>query len=79
MNISESIKTKMQNFTHTIRYDNSSDEKIQMYREFIVGNVLSVLENTFPYFNKHASQELKDKVLKVFLRTIYHLSRHFIK
>lgn len=37
-----------------------------MYREFIVGNVLSVLENTFPYFNKYASQELKDKILKVF-------------
>ncbi|MEY8768511.1 HvfC/BufC family peptide modification chaperone [Francisella philomiragia] len=66
MNISESIKTKMQNFTHAIRYGNAGDEKIQMYREFIVGNVLSVLENTFPYFNKHASQELKDKILKVF-------------
>lgn len=66
MNMSESIKTKMQNFTHAIRYDNSSDDRIQMYREFIVGNVLSVLENTFPYFNKHASQELKDKILKVF-------------
>ena len=79
MNISESIKTKMQNFTHAIRYGNAGDEKIQMYREFIVGNVLSVLENTFPYFNKHASQELKDKILKVFLRTIYHLSQHFIK
>ncbi|WP_432772794.1 HvfC/BufC family peptide modification chaperone [Francisella salimarina] len=66
MNISESIKTKMQNFTHAIRYGSASDEKIQMYREFIVGNVSSVLENTFPYFNKHASQEIKDKILKVF-------------
>ncbi|MBK2142935.1 putative DNA-binding domain-containing protein, partial [Francisella tularensis] len=66
MNISESIKTKMQNFTHAIRYDDSSDDRVQMYREFIVGNVLSVLENTFPYFNKYASQELKDKILKVF-------------
>lgn len=79
MNISESIKTKMQNFTHAIRYDDSSDYRVQMYREFIVGNVLSVLENTFPYFNKYASQEIKDKILKFFLRTIYHLSQHFIK
>ncbi|ABK90105.1 putative DNA-binding domain-containing protein [Francisella tularensis subsp. novicida] len=66
MNISESIKTKMQNFTHAIRYDDSSDYRVQMYREFIVGNVLSVLENTFPYFNKYASQEIKDKILKFF-------------
>ena len=51
MNISESIKSKMQNFTHAIRYGSSTDDKIQMYREFIVGNISSVLENTFPYFN----------------------------
>ncbi|ASG67621.1 DUF2063 domain-containing protein [Francisella halioticida] len=67
MNIPESIKNKMQSFTHAIRYGNSTDEKIEMYREFIVGNVSSVLENTFPYFNTHASQKLKDKIIKVFL------------
>ncbi|API87087.1 putative DNA-binding domain-containing protein [Francisella uliginis] len=66
MNISESIKSKMQNFTHAIRYGSSTDDKIQMYREFIVGNISSVLENTFPYFNIHASQELKNAILKVF-------------
>ncbi|MED7818633.1 MULTISPECIES: HvfC/BufC family peptide modification chaperone [unclassified Francisella] len=66
MNISESIKSKMQSFTHAIRYGNSTDKKIQMYREFIIGNVSGVLENTFPYFNIHASRELKDTILKVF-------------
>lgn len=66
MNISESIKSKMQSFTHAIRYGNSTDKKIQMYREFIIGNVSGVLENTFPYFNTHASQELKNAILKVF-------------
>ncbi|AIT08987.1 hypothetical protein LO80_02665 [Candidatus Francisella endociliophora] len=66
MNISESLKTKMQNFTHAIRYGNSNNEKIQMYREFITGNVSSVLDNTFPFFSIHASEELKQSILKIF-------------
>ena len=67
MNISESVKIKMQNFTQAIRYGNSNDEKIAMYREFIIGNVLGVLDNTFTYFRSYASQELKDNIIKVFL------------
>ena len=43
MNILESVKIKMQNFTQAICYGNSNDEKIAMYREFIIGNVLGVL------------------------------------
>ena len=57
----------MQNFTQAIRYGNSNDEKIAMYREFIIGNVLGVLDNTFTYFSFYASQELKDNIIKVFL------------
>ena len=50
----------MQNFTQAIRYGNSN-------REFIIGNVLGVLDNTFTYFSSYAYQELKDYIIKVFL------------
>lgn len=41
----------MQNFTQAIRYGNSN-------REFIIGNVLGVLDNTFTYFSSYACIEI---------------------
>lgn len=68
MDISNSIKNKMQNFTKAIRYGNSNDKNIKMYRDFIIGNVSSVIDNTFPYFSSYASTDLKDQLIKVFLQ-----------
>ena len=41
----------MQNFTQAICYGNSN-------REFIIGNVLGVLDNTFTYFSSYACIEI---------------------
>ncbi|MED7818629.1 MULTISPECIES: HvfC/BufC family peptide modification chaperone [unclassified Francisella] len=57
----------MKNFTSFIRYGNSSDKSVQMYRDFIIQNISSVLENTFPYFSSYLSLDLKDQIIKIFL------------
>ncbi|WP_150466443.1 putative DNA-binding domain-containing protein [Francisella sp. SYW-9] len=67
MNIPESIKNKMKAFTHAIRYGNSSDKTIQMYRDFIIHNISSVLENTFPYFSSYSSHNMKKQIIEIFL------------
>ncbi|MED7788010.1 DUF2063 domain-containing protein [Francisella sp. 19X1-34] len=67
MNIFESIKNKMKTFTHAIRYGSSSDKTIQMYRDFIVLNISSVLENTFPYFSFYSSPDIREQIIEIFL------------
>ncbi|BCD90155.1 DUF2063 domain-containing protein [Francisella halioticida] len=67
MDIPDVIKIKMQNFTDAIRCGNSTNKNILIYRDSIIANISSVLDNTFPYFSTYASTDLKKQIIKVFL------------
>lgn len=68
MDISEDLKLKMQNFTHLIRDGNTDDQTIKVYRDFIVGNIYGVIQNTYPYFDFYADEKLKSMLIEYFLQ-----------
>ena len=67
MKISQSVKLQMEYFTKSIRFG-SKIKDLELYREFIVSNIESVLENTFPYFNAYASDKNKNDLVEYFLQ-----------
>ena len=68
MDMPDNLKFKMQKFTISIRYDDTDDQSIKMYRSFIVENIYGVIKNTFPYFNSYADEQLKNKLIEHFLK-----------
>jgi hypothetical protein len=67
MEVSESVKKLMQEFTNGVRYGSESKD-LQLYADFITSNIEGVLENTFPYFNKYAAKTSKKELVKYFIQ-----------